>query len=109
MVLRPACTVAQPIQKYFLLVVYIYSLAISDDHCKFLLEQGVVERLLTLIKPVYGQTKCTLEHAALSALRNLAIPGRKNKSNTVKILKFGTPQTIAIIVLKIEKFDVQLH
>ena len=29
--------------------------------------------------------------------------------NTVKILKFGTPQTIAIIVLKIEKFDVTLH
>ena len=25
---------------------------------------------------------------------------------TVKILKLGTPQTIAIIVLKIEKFDV---
>ena len=30
-------------------------------------------------------------------------------SFTVKILKFGTPQTIAIIVLKIEKFDVTLH
>ena len=28
---------------------------------------------------------------------------------TVKILKFGTPHTIAIIVLKIEKFDVTLH
>ena len=28
---------------------------------------------------------------------------------TVKILKFGTPQTIAIIVLKIETFDVTLH
>ena len=28
---------------------------------------------------------------------------------TVKILKFGTPQTIAIIVLKKEKFDVTLH
>ena len=28
---------------------------------------------------------------------------------TVKILKFGTPQTIAIIVLKIEKFNVTLH
>ena len=28
---------------------------------------------------------------------------------TVKILKFGTPQTIAMIVLKIEKFDVTLH
>ena len=30
-------------------------------------------------------------------------------SVTVKILKFGTPQTIAIIVLKIEKFDITLH
>ena len=29
--------------------------------------------------------------------------------STVKILKFGTPQTIAIIVLKIEKFDVTLY
>ena len=29
--------------------------------------------------------------------------------HTVKILKFGTPQTIAITVLKIEKFDVTLH
>ena len=28
---------------------------------------------------------------------------------TVKILKFGTPQTIAIIDLKIIKFDVTLH
>ena len=28
---------------------------------------------------------------------------------TVKILKFGTPQTIAIIILTIEKFDVTLH
>ena len=33
---------------------------------------------------------------------------RKSKI-TVKILKFGTPQTIAITVLKIEKFDVTLH
>ena len=28
---------------------------------------------------------------------------------TVKILKFGTPQTIAIIVLKLVKFDVTMH
>ena len=28
---------------------------------------------------------------------------------TVKILKFGTPETIAIIGLKLEKFDVTLH
>ena len=30
-------------------------------------------------------------------------------ASTVKILKFGTPQTIALIILKIEKFDVTLH
>ena len=29
--------------------------------------------------------------------------------HTVKILKFGTPQTITIIVLKIETFNVTLH
>ena len=29
--------------------------------------------------------------------------------STVKILKFGTPQTIVIIVLKLVKFDVTLH
>ena len=29
--------------------------------------------------------------------------------STVKILKFGTPPTTAIIVLKIEKDDVTLH
>ena len=28
---------------------------------------------------------------------------------TVKILKFESPQTIAIIVLRIGKFDVTLH
>ena len=29
--------------------------------------------------------------------------------SSVKILEFGTPQTISIIVLEIEKFDVTLH
>ena len=32
-----------------------------------------------------------------------------NLTDTVKNLKFGTPQTIAITVLKMEKFDVTLH
>ena len=41
----------------------------------------------------------------------LVKPGRKKEFliTTVKILKFGTPQTIAIIVLKLVKFDVTLH
>ena len=34
---------------------------------------------------------------------------QKKTVATVKILKCGTPKTIAIIVLKIEKFDVTFH
>jgi len=49
--------------------------SIADEHCRFLVEQGVVGRLLRVIKPMYGAHRPTLEHAALSALRNLAIPG----------------------------------
>ena len=33
----------------------------------------------------------------------------KKKNVSVKSLKFGTPQTIAIIVLKLVKFNVTLH
>ena len=39
----------------------------------------------------------------------IVVKHQKIPKITVKILKFGTPQTIAIIVLKIEKFDVTLH
>ena len=34
---------------------------------------------------------------------------RSTMNSSVKILKFGTPQTIAITVIKIEKLDVTLH
>ena len=67
----------------------------SDEHCKFLIEQGVVEKLLVLMKPVYGEAKCTLEHAALSALRNLAIPGNIEPSHE----KTVTAQLISAFVI----------
>ena len=41
-------------------------------------------------------------------LLNDLLSGQINETN-VKILKFGTPQIIAIIVLKIKKFDVTFH
>jgi len=48
----------------------------TDDHCKKLLQQGIVSKLLSIIQ---DQNKSdgdiTLQHAVLSALRNLAIPG----------------------------------
>ena len=45
----------------------------------------------------------------LAVLFLLADVSLQQMHDTVKILKFGTPQTIAIIVLKIEKFDVTVH
>ena len=55
---------------------------------------------LATVSKKLSRTNPWLHHLALS----LCI-----KYYTVKILKFGTPQTIATIVLKIEKFDVTLH
>ena len=46
---------------------------------------------------------------AIIIIINFIVIGIITTITTVKILKFGTPQTIAIIVLKIEKFDVTLH
>ena len=51
-----------------------------------------------------AQTMLYLSHNAFRKSKVSDYP-----ANTVKILKFGTPQTIAIIVLKLVKFDVTLH
>ena len=56
--------------------------------------------------PKQSQTSRAILQDGSRSLR-LFLQGKK--PSTVKILKFGTPQTIAIIVLKIEKFDVTLH
>ncbi|KAL4239957.1 Rap1 GTPase-GDP dissociation stimulator 1 [Mactra antiquata] len=66
----------------------------SDEHCRFLVEQGVVKRLLHLLKPIFGETKCTLEHASLSALRNLAIPA----SNKASLIKEGVIDAVLVLV-----------
>ena len=50
-----------------------------------------------------GRCLCLME-----ALTRLPVHDRSTEY-TVKILKVGTPQTIAIIVLKLVKFDVTLH
>ena len=61
---------------------------------------------------VYRGRKTTMQqHAHSLALSVSCSPGLNETllKSTVKILKFGTPQTIAIIVLKLVKFDVTLH
>ncbi|XP_053392610.1 rap1 GTPase-GDP dissociation stimulator 1-like isoform X2 [Mercenaria mercenaria] len=66
----------------------------SDEHCRFLVEQGVIKRLLHLLKPVYGEQKCTLEHASLSALRNLAIPA----TNKASLINEGVLDAVLVLV-----------
>ena len=51
---------------------------ISDVQCCRLVEQGVTETLLELLRTTDTEGAPTLQHAILSALRNLAIP-QQNK------------------------------
>ena len=69
--------------------------------------------------PNFTNMMCTVHHPQKKISTALGLLGRLCSAHqsaasdlcthTVKILKFGTPQTIAIIVLKIKKFDVTLH
>lgn len=47
----------------------------TDEHCQKLVEQGIVEKLLSVVRAQSTpEGDITLQHAVLSALRNLAIP-----------------------------------
>ena len=55
-----------------------------DEQCKRMVSEGISSKLMTLLKPrdssssasdIVNETSPTLQHAILSCLRNLAIPG----------------------------------
>lgn len=50
----------------------------SDSNCVKMLDLGVVPHILDLLERHVEQGDVSVQHAALSALRNLAIPGAKN-------------------------------
>ena len=60
------------------------------------------------MKDTYNITLTSVDLAQYELFRVVLCDSGKG-CITVKILKFGTPQTIAIIVLKLVKFDVTLH
>uniref|UniRef100_A0A672IFE0 Rap1 GTPase-GDP dissociation stimulator 1 n=1 Tax=Salarias fasciatus TaxID=181472 RepID=A0A672IFE0_SALFA len=64
----------------------------ADGNCIHMVEAGIVQKLLELLDRHVGEGNVTVQHAALSALRNLAIPV-VNKS---KMLAAG----VADVVLK---------
>lgn len=50
---------------------------LTDNHCQRLVEEGIVEHLVEILKEHRDhEADMTLQHAILSALRNLAIPGK---------------------------------
>lgn len=46
-----------------------------DGNCIHMVDTGIVQKLLELLEGHVDQGNVTVQHAALSALRNLAIPG----------------------------------
>lgn len=49
---------------------------LSDGNCIHMVENGIVEKLMDLLDRHVEDGNVTVQHAALSALRNLAIPGK---------------------------------
>ena len=77
------------------------------------LHEAVAEALYLRVTPVKANEYEAYYKSLLQYDRDTGNTGLEQQFQvrvyTIKILKFGTPQTIAIIVLKIEKFDVTLH
>lgn len=48
----------------------------SDGNCIHMVDTGIVQMLLDLLDRHVEEGNVTVQHAALSALRNLAIPGQ---------------------------------
>lgn len=48
-----------------------------DGNCIHMVDNGIVEKLMDLLDRHVEDGNVTVQHAALSALRNLAIPGKQ--------------------------------
>ncbi|XP_041362294.1 rap1 GTPase-GDP dissociation stimulator 1-like [Gigantopelta aegis] len=79
----------------------IGNFARSDEHCHHLVEDGITDKLLNIIKGNNSDTEepnITLQHAVLSALRNLAIP----VPNKPRLLRAG----VMDIVLNLSNTEI---
>ncbi|XP_048763708.1 rap1 GTPase-GDP dissociation stimulator 1-like isoform X2 [Ostrea edulis] len=75
-------------------VLAIGNFARNDNHCQRLVEEGIVEQLLEILKCHRDhEADMTLQHAILSALRNLAIPAR----NKPVLLMAGVLDTVLLL------------
>ncbi|XP_020555400.1 rap1 GTPase-GDP dissociation stimulator 1-like isoform X3 [Oryzias latipes] len=68
----------------------IVSLLLGDSNCVKMLELGVVPHILALLEKHVDEGDVSVQHAGLSALRNLAIPA----INKVRMLEDGVTERI---------------
>lgn len=80
----------------------IANFARNDGNCIHMVEIGIVQRLLNLLDRHVEEGNVTVQHAALSALRNLAIP----VLNKAKMLSAGVAEEV-LKFLKSEMPPVQ--
>ncbi|XP_058151185.1 rap1 GTPase-GDP dissociation stimulator 1 isoform X7 [Dasypus novemcinctus] len=80
----------------------IANFARNDGNCIHMVENGIVEKLMDLLDRHVEDGNVTVQHAALSALRNLAIP----VINKAKMLSSGVTETV-LKFLKSEMPPVQ--
>lgn len=71
---------AQPITFNVQWVKLWRSISPPDGNCIHMVESGIVQKLLELLDRHVDEGNVTVQHAALSALRNLAIPGKTPKA-----------------------------
>ncbi|NP_001398275.1 rap1 GTPase-GDP dissociation stimulator 1 isoform h [Mus musculus] len=77
-------------------------LLLGDGNCIHMVDNGIVEKLMDLLDRHVEDGNVTVQHAALSALRNLAIP----VVNKAKMLSAGVTETV-LKFLKSEMPPVQ--
>lgn len=61
-----------------MLTVILWSCA--DGNCIHMVDNGIVQKLMDLLDRHVEDGNVTVQHAALSALRNLAIPGKQGNA-----------------------------
>ncbi|CAI5774395.1 rap1 GTPase-GDP dissociation stimulator 1-like [Podarcis lilfordi] len=72
----------------------IVSLLLGDSNCVRMVQLGIVHQLLDLLEQHVESGDVSVQHAALSALRNLAIP----VANKVQMLDEGVGQRIQMLL-----------
>lgn len=68
----------------------------SDSNCVKMLDLGVVPHILTLLEQHVDEGDVSVQHAGLSALRNLAIPGTDHRKQYVRCCDTSTDRMLCV-------------